>query len=224
VSESVAVADGDPARWPDAGAAYDVMADAYAAQFLTELDHKPHDRDLLSRFAEALDADGAHPVCDLGCGPGHIGAFLATVGVDVLGIDLSAAMVREARRQFPSLRFRQGDMTALPLADGELAGIVCFYALIHVPRSFVAPAVSEMHRVVRPGGQVLVAVHGGTGSLHAREMVGRPVDLKATLFELGELRGYFTGAGFEVLDAHERAPYPGEHPTPRLYLWASRPR
>ena len=219
---SKAVGDLDPSRWADPAATYDTVASAYAAHFLHELDHKPFDREILTRFAAATRRGSreGHPVCDLGCGPGHVGAFLAGHGVDAVGIDLSAGMVAQARLSYPALSFTQGDMTALDLPDGSFTGIVCFYALIHVPRPQVPTALSEMARVLVPGGALLVAVHGGRGTLHADEMVGQPADLDVTLFSLTELCDLVQGAGFAVVEAHERAPYETEHPTPRLYVWA----
>jgi hypothetical protein len=100
---------------------------------------------------------------------------------------------------------------------------VCFYALIHIPRARVPVALREMRRVVVEGGALLVAVHGGQGALHADEMAGRPADLDATLFSLPELAGLIEAAGFTLVEQHERAPYEGEHPTQRLYIWAARP-
>jgi SAM-dependent methyltransferase len=120
------------------------------------------------------------------------------------------------------LTFSQGDMTSLTLPEGSLTGIVCFYALIHIPRARVPIALREMWRVLAVGGALLVAVHGGQGTLHADHMAGRPADLDATLFSLSELSNLIEGAGFAVVEARERAPYEGEHPTQRLYVWATR--
>jgi ubiquinone/menaquinone biosynthesis C-methylase UbiE len=224
MSESEPTPDIDPDLWADPAATYDAIASSYAEQFLHELDHKPFDRDLLVRFAEAVTprADADHPVCDLGCGPGHIGAFLAERGLPVIGIDLSEGMVAQARSSFPELSFSQGDMTSLTLPDASLAGIVSFYALIHIPRSKVPTALAQMHRVLVEGGPVLLSVHGGTGSLHATKMVDQPVELDATLFALSELSGLLEAAGFDIIEAHQREPYEEEHPTPRLYVWATR--
>ena len=171
---SKAVGDLDPSRWADPAATYDTVASAYAAHFLHELDHKPFDREILTRFAAATRRGSreGHPVCDLGCGPGHVGAFLAGHGVDAVGIDLSAGMVAQARLSYPALSFTQGDMTALDLPDGSFSGIVCFYALIHVPRPQVPTALSEMARVLVPGGALLVAVHGGRWHLARRRNGG----------------------------------------------------
>jgi len=211
----------EPERWADPTATYDEVASAYAAAFGRELDHKPFDRDVLTRFAATSPASDRHPVCDLGCGPGHVGAFLAGLGVATVGIDLSAGMVEQARAAYPHMSFTQGDMTDLRLPDGSFAGIVCFYALIHIPRRRVPVALAEMARVLVAGGTLLLAVHGGTGTLHADEMVGRPADLDVTLFARSDLCDLVRAAGFDVIEAHERAPYPEEHPTPRLYVWAA---
>jgi SAM-dependent methyltransferase len=223
INGSGPVSDTGPQQWADPATTYDKVASAYAATFLDELDRKPFDREILTRFAEATrrGSQGGHPVCDLGCGPGHIGAFLAAHGVDAVGLDLSAGMVAQARLSYPALSFGQGDMTALDLPDRTFTGIVCFYALIHVPRSQVPTALLEMARVLVRGGALLVAVHGGWGTLHADEMVGQPADLDVTLFSLVDLCELMQAAGFAITEAHERAPYEVEHPTQRLYVWAT---
>jgi SAM-dependent methyltransferase len=215
--------DPDPADWADPSPTYDVVADRYAAKFLDELSHKPFDRDLLDRFAGdvLLRATAERPVCDLGCGPGHIGGYLAERGVPVIGIDLSTAMVLTAQRAFPDLTFAQGDMTALDRPDGCFAGIACFYAIIHLPRVRVPAALGEMRRTLVDGGALLLAAHGGTGSLHADEMLEQPVSLDATLFSLDELTAMVQAAGCTIVEAYERPPYEDELATPRLYVWAS---
>ncbi|HEY3845329.1 MAG TPA: class I SAM-dependent methyltransferase [Acidimicrobiales bacterium] len=216
--------DPDPSRWTDPSATYDRVAPYYADRFLHELDAKPFDRDFLSRFAAAVGprASEAAPVCDLGCGPGHLAGFLSEQGLPVIGIDLSAGMVEEARRRFPAVTFAQGDMTSLGRPDASFSGLVCFYALIHLPRSRVPLALGEMRRVLAGGAPLLLAVHGGSGSLHASEMVDQPADLDATLFSLPELTGLLEAAGFALVEAHERAPYEQEAETQRLYAWAVR--
>jgi len=60
-------------------AKYDRVAEKYAAAFFDELERKPFDRALLDRFAAA--AAGRGRVCDVGCGPGHVGRYLAARGV-----------------------------------------------------------------------------------------------------------------------------------------------
>jgi SAM-dependent methyltransferase len=174
-----------------------------------QLDHKAFDREILTRFTVMAKpvSRATRPVCDLGCGPGHVGAFLASGGLDVIGIDLSLGMVEQARQHFPAMTFSQGDMTSLIVPDQALAAIVCFYALIHIPRPRVSLALREMRRVLVDEGLLLIAVHGGEGSLHADEMAGQSADLDVTLFSLSELAKLTEDAGFLVVEAHERAPY-----------------
>jgi trans-aconitate methyltransferase len=57
---------------------YDAVAEAYAAGFRDELAGKPQDRALLACLAE--QAEPGAPVADLGCGPGHVAAWLADRG------------------------------------------------------------------------------------------------------------------------------------------------
>src|SRR5947207_6865007 len=108
-------------------ASYDQVAEEYTQQYLNEFDHKPLDRELLNRFASRVAGRGR--ACDLGCGPGQVARYLHTQGVDVFGIDLSPAMVEQARLANLEIEFRQGDMRSLDLPDGSLAGIAAFYSI-----------------------------------------------------------------------------------------------
>ena len=85
---------------------YDAIAEDYETAIADELDRKPFDRALLDDLATRL----AGPVADIGCGPGHVGRYLADRGVDVIGVDVSEGMLAVARRRNPRLRFeRIGD-------------------------------------------------------------------------------------------------------------------
>jgi SAM-dependent methyltransferase len=222
LSESDPIGEAEPARWADPAPTYDRVASVYAERFRDELDGKPFDRELLRRFAAKVATTPDSIICDVGCGPGHVGAFLADLGQRVFGIDRSAGMVAQARSDHPTVAFVQGDMTSLALLDEAVEAVVCFYALIHILRTQVLHTLRELRRVVGAGGAVLVAVHGGEGVLHVDEMVGQQADLDVTLFSLTELSELLEEAGLSVEEAHERAPYGDEHPTLRLYVWASR--
>ena len=101
----------DPRRITDLQTSYDRVAEEYVKRIFDELEHKPLDRQLLDRLAERVR--GLGPVCDLGCGPGHVARYLRDREVDVFGIDLSPGMVRQARRLSPEIEFTQGNMLAL---------------------------------------------------------------------------------------------------------------
>jgi SAM-dependent methyltransferase len=210
-----------PPRW-GAGVvpSYDAIAEQYAEQYFDELDGKPFDREVLDRFAATVKGRGR--VCDVGCGPGQIARYLAAHGVDVSGIDASAAMVATAARLNPRLRFCQADFFHLPLGDGQLAGVAAFYALIHCARGDLGRAVGEIRRALMPGGRFLMAVHAGEGEVGRDEVYGERVALVATLFSEDEVRGALTAARFRVDELGTRDPYPSEYPSRRIYATATR--
>ena len=203
-------------------ACYDAVAREYAERFAGELAHKPLDRELLGRFASEVSGRGE--VCDLGCGPGQTTAFLHGRGVNVRGLDLSANLVREARQRHPGLTFETGDMLALPLADASLAGVVAFYAIVHLSPAGLRRALDEMHRVLRPGGRLLLAFHVGEGSIHVDEFLGRSVSLDFVLFTLHGVTDELVRAGFVAVEVIERDPYPEvEYASRRAYVFARKP-
>src|SRR3984957_424053 len=152
---------------------YDAVTDAYVDRVHDELRHKPLDRALLTAFADQVQHDfgpGAS-VCDAGCGPGHVGAFLGGLGLAVTGIDLSPAMVERARTLHPDLTFEVGTMTALEAGDGRWQGLIAFYPIIHLTSDTESRAARrEFRRTLVDTGIVLIAVHlgqEGDATVHA---------------------------------------------------------
>lgn len=201
-------------------ASYNRVAAEYAQRFSDELDHKPVERALLDAFA----ANTAGQICDLGCGPGQAAAYLHARGAEVVGVDLSEAMIEQARRLHPEIRFLRADMRALPFADGSLAGIVALYSLIHLAPAEIPATLLELRRVLRPGGALLVGFHVGDETRHLDEWWGEPVTLDFHFFTIHAMRDWLTEAGFALLDLTQRKPYPDiEAQTRRAYLLASAP-
>ncbi|MCM3920415.1 class I SAM-dependent methyltransferase [Frankia sp. AiPs1] len=136
-------------------AAYDDVAEVYAERFADVLERQPLERALLCAFAD-LVRPLPGPVADLGCGPGYATAHLHRSGLAVFGVDLSPEMIAVARRAHPQLRFEVGTMTALDLPDRVLGGAVCRYSLIHTPPADIPAILAEVHRVLAPGGHLLL--------------------------------------------------------------------
>jgi SAM-dependent methyltransferase len=202
---------------------YDTVAEEYARRIYGELEHKPFDCELLRRFAAATADRG--PVCDMGCGPGHVARFLRDAGVDVFGLDLSPRMLAQARALNPGMRFREGNMLALDLPNCGLAGISAFYAIVNIPEASLPQAFGEMARVLEPGGRLLISFHAGNETLQPDNLWGLPIAMSFYLFSPAAIRRLIEAAGFLVEEVLEREPYAPEveYQTRRAYIFARKP-
>jgi len=100
-----------------------------------------------------LDAVGAGPglsLLDVATGPGYVAERAAARGSEVVGLDLSDAMLDYARDRVPGATFVHGDATALPFADSSFDAVTASFVLLHLGRP--ERAASEAARVLKPGG------------------------------------------------------------------------
>jgi ubiquinone/menaquinone biosynthesis C-methylase UbiE len=202
---------------------YDRLADEYARRLFHELEQKPFDRERLDRFAAEVNGNGE--VCDMGCGPGHVARYLHERGVPAFGLDISPGMLEEARRLNPGMSFREGNMLALDIADGALAGITAFYAIVNIPKKLLPVVFREMARVLKPGGQVLLAFHVGDSATEEKELWGRPISMDFFLFPTPEVKRLLEAAGLAIEEVTERGPYSPEveYQSHRAYIFARKP-
>jgi ubiquinone/menaquinone biosynthesis C-methylase UbiE len=146
--------------------------DESLAEQLEELYSK---RDVLRRRAlvrEALGAKAGERILDLGCGPGfYVSELLDEVGADgsVVGMDASPAMLAVARRRVEGREnadFHEADATSLPVTDEEFDRALSVQVMEYV--ADIPAAFGELHRVLKPGGRVLIwDVDWATASWHS---------------------------------------------------------
>jgi ubiquinone/menaquinone biosynthesis C-methylase UbiE len=106
-----------------------------------------------------LDAVGARtgtPLLDVACGPGFVGGLASSLGAHVTAIDFSPAMIEQARRRYPAVRFLDGDAAELPFDDESFDGVVMNFGMLHLARP--DQAIAEAHRVLKPGGRYAFTV------------------------------------------------------------------
>ena len=200
-------------------ASYDTVAAEYVRRISPSSRANPSTAPLLERFADR--AAGKGTVWDLGCGPGHVARYLLDRGVTVAGLDLSPALLAWARKLNPAIPFAQGDFRRLPASHHGWAGMVAFYAIIHLTRGRSRRPSSSGGERIKPGGLLLLAAHIGEEVRHLDEWWGHPVDVDFTFFRAAELVGYLEAAGWRVEEATERDPYPDvEAQTRRVYILA----
>ncbi|RKT79709.1 hypothetical protein DFJ68_3187 [Terracoccus luteus] len=215
--------DGAAARDERVRHAYTAIAPAYAEALAGELDDLPFERWLLGLVAERA---GGLPVVEVGCGPGHVTAHLASLGAPATGVDLSPEMVQQARTLFPAGHYEVGDLRRLlrPTSAPGWGAVLAWYSLIHLASSELPEAMASLTRPLAPGGWLVMAVHSGTGTLHSDEWFGEQVDLDAVLHEPAELAALARSAGLVDAEWYSRGPVTGRgETTERLYLLARRP-
>lgn len=221
--ESV-LADGAAARDARVVAAYDAVATAYADHLVDELlDGQPFETWVLDRVA--ADADGG-PVVEVGCGPGHVTAYLAEAGADATGIDVSPAMVEEARRRFPDGAYDPGDLRRLmrPTTAPGWSAVLAWYSLIHLAASELPDAIASLARPLAPDGRLVVALHAGAEVRHNGCWFDVPVDLDVVLHDPAEVRSVVEAAGLVDVEWYLRGPRTSRgETTDRFYLLARKP-
>lgn len=201
--------------------AYDAVAAAYREAYADELEGKLFDLWLLDRVA---DLAAGRPVADVACGPGHTTAYLADQGADVVGFDFSDGMLGQARTLFEDTAFEHADLRDLPkprLASGWGA-ITCWYGLVHLAPSELAPTLAHLAATLVPGGWLVLADHLGGEVRHLESLLGSDVAIDFVLHPPGQLAQAAASAGLEVLEHYTRSPLPDETPTERCYLIARR--
>lgn len=143
----------------------------------------------------------------------------------VFGLDLSPRMIETARTLNPDVAFREGNMLSLELPEGALAGIAAFYAIVNLPAELLPTAFAEMHRVLAPGGLLLMAFHTGDEALRPEELWGRTISMELFHFQPQAILRYLEEAGFAVEEMVERGPYAPEveYQSHRAYIFAHKP-
>jgi arsenite methyltransferase len=132
-------------------------------EMAAELEAVYSKRDILRRRALVHEALGAAPgdrVLDAGCGPGfYVAETLERVGPggSVVGVDASPPMLALAAKRsegHDNVSFHEGDVTALPVADADFDRALSVQVLEYV--TDIPAALAELHRVLKPGGRVLL--------------------------------------------------------------------
>ena len=128
-----------------------------------EVDHSYRTPEIVqqrARTLEALDLRAGERVLDLGCGPGLLSLELGEAvgpGGSVVGIDRSAEMLSVARarcKHLAQIEFRTGSAEKLEQQPGAFDAVACVQVLLYLHN--VADVLGEIHRVLRPGGRVVI--------------------------------------------------------------------
>lgn len=186
--------------------------------------------DLDQAFVQEMLPSPRGRVADLGCGAGRVSLALARRGFPVLAVDLSKAMLEQVHRQAAAENLQIDCLEANLVELGEIpaescADAVCLFSTLGMIRGSEnrAKAVTEFHRILAPGGQLLLHAHQfwwnlrqyGGATWMSRHLIESLALKKVELgdrfatyrgvpnfylhsFRNRELRGLLTKAGFEI--------------------------
>ena len=139
-----------------------------------------------SGVLEWLAPQPGERILDLGCGDGQLTERIVAAGAIVTGIDASAKMVAAARTR--GLSVEEGSAESMPFADRSFDAVFS-NAVLHWVRDQDA-MISEVRRVLRPGGR-FVAEMGGHGNIAAIRVAFAAVLARLGFAQLGERGNYY---------------------------------
>lgn len=170
----------------------------------------------MERFAGRLGPGSR--VLDVGCGPGRDAAWMAELGFDAAGVDLSFEMLQEGRQHGVTVPLIQADMRHLPFRKGSLDGLWVCASLLHVPKDEVDAVLRELSRVVYPG-HIALAVKRGQGEEWVEDAQGRRRFF--AYYGPEEIQLRMERNGFEVLGCWEAPDLSGrERPWINVLAWS----
>jgi len=163
------------------------------------------DSALTQRFVDALGEAAQGSVLDVACGPGILSAAIAKSARDVVAFDLTPEMLKKARQRcgeagLANVSFREGNAAELPFAAAAFEAVVTRLSVHHFDRP--GRVMSEIFRVLRPGGRFVIAdvisseVPAEAELQNAIEILRDPSHVR--MLPGSELSALVTGAGFTV--------------------------
>jgi SAM-dependent methyltransferase len=126
------------------------------------------DATLEADFIESLQPR-PRAVLDAGCGTGRVAIELARRGIDVVGVDISTAMLAKARRAAPHLAWRLGDIARVRLERRFDAVVMPGNVMIFLARGTEAAVLRNMALHLAPGGRLVTGFYLGMGRLQLAE-------------------------------------------------------
>jgi SAM-dependent methyltransferase len=143
---------------------------------------------------ERVRAGDFKSALDVGCGEGRFSRMLRAAGIQTVGIDPTEILIDQARRRDPDGDYRLAAAENLPFADASFDLVVSYLSLIDIPDA--ATAISEMARVLKPGGRLLIANltsfgtagHGWSDEPEPRFCIDRYLEIRELLSEWKGIR------------------------------------
>ncbi len=165
---------------------------------------------------------GYECVLDIGCGGGNQAAILADSGISsVHAIDSSPYMVAHAKQSYPWIPFVVANAECTGFADEEFDAVCLSFVFHEIPPKFAEQVIAEIYRILKPGGEVIIAEPSSLQMAKSRRELYRRFGWRGVYFKLlaGHMHEPFLGPwhardhvqwlagyGFSVLEEDQSCP------------------
>jgi cyclopropane fatty-acyl-phospholipid synthase-like methyltransferase len=176
--------------------AFDAIGDRYDEAF-------PHKEGQVTAGEWLIGSLGAGSrVLDLGCGTGvPTSRQMTDAGFEVVGVDLSAGMVKLASTYVPDATFQQLDLADLrpggPRDLGRFDAVAAFFSLLMLPREEIPLALLTIRHLLVPGGLFVLSMVEADVDDFSIPFLGNTIRVSGYLRE--DLHRVIEGAGFEIV-------------------------
>ena len=154
---------------------------------------------MVAEIKELVEHMPGKEILDIGCGPGRDLAYFVSLGLHATGIDLSEKLLDIARRQAPEASVSNMDMLSLSFKDETFDGIWSLASLLHLKKQDAPQALSEMYRVLKPGGAMFVSVKVGVGEERLTRSESKPDKKLYAFYQPDEFELLVKNAGFKII-------------------------
>lgn len=138
-------------------------------------------------------------VLEAGCGPGRDAAYLQEDGLDIIGIDISNGMLKEAKKK--KIKVKKMDMLNLKFEDKLFDGIWCMASLSDIQKKDAQTALKEFYRVLKDPGVIYIAVKEGEGEEIVEKEEYNKMPRFYAYYKQAELEDLLKFNGFKIVKA-----------------------
>jgi ubiquinone/menaquinone biosynthesis C-methylase UbiE len=173
-------------------------------------------------FTKLLPRGGK--ILDVGCAGGRDVKKFLDCGFQVVGIDLVDIFLKECRKKYPRAKFLKMNAKKLKFPDNSFDAVWVLGVLIHIDKSDIKKTLEEFHRVLKPGGKLMVSVKKGTGLKIKKEKLSENKGRLTVYFLKNEMENYIKKSGFKVIRSKFIPDYldRGDEETKWMQVWGEK--
>ncbi len=161
-------------------------------------------------------------IIDIGCAGGRDSKKFVERGFKVVGVDITDKFVHEAKKNVPSAEFRKMDVLELNLPPESFDAAWANAVLLHVEHQDIPLALSEINKVLKPGGKLHIRVKEGEGAKEVVETLTGGEQRPFSFFQKEEMEQLVQDAGFDGISSEILPDDLGREGVKWVRIWATK--